>query len=52
MAYHVRRCPLHAMIKAGGVAEWLNAPVLKTGIPFGVSRVRIPPPPFEEGWEA
>ncbi len=36
----------------GGVAERLNAPVLKTGIPFGVSRVRIPPPPLEEGGEA
>ena len=30
----------------GGVAERLNAPVLKTGIRFGGSRVRIPPPPF------
>ncbi len=30
----------------GGVAERLNAPVLKTGIRFGVSRVRIPPPPL------
>ena len=29
----------------GGVAEWLNAPVLKTGIRESVSRVRIPPPP-------
>ena len=26
----------------------MNAPVLKTGIPFGVSRVRIPPPPLAE----
>ena len=31
--------------KLGGVAEWLNAPVLKTGIRESVSRVRIPPPP-------
>ena len=33
---------------SGEVAEWLNAPVLKTGMPFGVSRVRIPPSPFGE----
>ena len=30
----------------GGVAERLNAPVLKTGRPARVSWVRIPPPPF------
>ena len=31
----------------GGVAEWLNAPVLKTGIGESLSRVRIPlPPPY------
>jgi hypothetical protein len=30
----------------GGVAEWLNAPVLKTGRPARVSWVRIPPPPL------
>ena len=29
----------------GGVAEWLNAPVLKTGKGESLSRVRIPPPP-------
>src|ERR1700689_1828987 len=29
----------------GGVAEWSNAPVLKTGEPARVPRVRIPPPP-------
>ena len=29
----------------GGVAEWLMALVLKTGIPLLVSRVRILPPP-------
>jgi hypothetical protein len=29
------------------VAEWLMAPVLKTGVPERVSGVRIPPlPPF------
>ncbi len=31
--------------QCGGVAERLNAPVLKTGIRESVSRVRIPPPP-------
>lgn len=36
------------MIKAGGVAERLKAPVLKTGRPVRVSWVRIPPPPFRE----
>ena len=30
---------------SGGVAERLNAPVLKTGILERVSGVRIPPPP-------
>ena len=30
---------------AGEVAEWLMAPVLKTGIPERVSGVRIPPSP-------
>ncbi len=31
----------------GRVAEWLNAPVLKTGIGESLSGVRIPPrPPF------
>ena len=29
----------------GGMAEWLNAPVLKTGIRESVSGVRIPIPP-------
>ena len=33
--------------KQGRVAEWLMAPVLKTGVPERVSGVRIPPlPPF------
>ena len=32
----------------GEVAEWLNAPVLKTDKPSRASRVRIPPsPPFD-----
>jgi len=35
------------MKNPGGVAEWLNAPVLKTGISERVSRVRIPPPPHK-----
>ena len=29
----------------GEVAEWLNAPVLKTDKPSRASRVRIPPSP-------
>jgi hypothetical protein len=29
----------------GGVAEWSNAPVLKTGVRESVPWVRIPPPP-------
>ena len=41
----------------GQVAEWLKAPVSKTGIPATVSWVRIPPcpPPFALmgfGWQA
>jgi hypothetical protein len=33
--------------RQGRVAEWLMAPVLKTGVPERVSGVRIPPlPPF------
>ena len=31
--------------QCGGVAEWLNATVLKTVRPVRVSGVRIPPPP-------
>ena len=31
--------------KYGGLAERLNAPVLKTGMPLRVSRVRISHPP-------
>ena len=30
----------------GEVAEWLKAPVSKTGIPLAVSRVRIPASPL------
>ncbi len=36
----------HGTINTGQVAERLNAPVSKTGMPFGVSWVRIPPCPF------
>ena len=32
-------------INRGGVAEWLKAPVLKTGRDESPSWVRIPPPP-------
>src|SRR5215204_4925744 len=32
-------------VRLGGVAEWLKAPVLKTGRGESLSRVRIPPPP-------
>ena len=30
----------------GEVPEWSNGPVSKTGVPFGVPRVRIPPSPL------
>ena len=36
------------LLRFGGVAERLKAPVLKTGRGFALSRVRIPPPPFTE----
>ena len=32
-------------VLAGGVAEWLNAPVLKTDVGESLPWVRIPPPP-------
>src|SRR5688500_20188352 len=35
-----------ALVTPGQVAEWLKAPVSKTGIPERVSRVRISPCPF------
>ena len=38
-AYHVLN------FREGRVAEWLMAPVLKTGVPERVSGVRIPPLP-------
>ena len=31
--------------RVGGVAEWLNAPVLKTDVGESLPWVRIPPPP-------
>ncbi len=40
--------PFHfgnAYTQYGGVAEWLNAPVLKTGMSETASGVQIPPPP-------
>src|SRR3954465_114889 len=33
------------ILTSGGVAEWSNAPVLKTGDGATRPRVRIPPPP-------
>ncbi len=37
------------MHRVGGVAEWSNAPVLKTGNGLSRSRVQIPaPPPYLE----
>jgi hypothetical protein len=40
-------CLSHTKLHRGRVAEWLMAPVLKTGVPERVSGVRIPPlPPF------
>jgi hypothetical protein len=37
---------LGSFARHGGVAEWSNAPVLKTGEPARAPRVRIPPPPL------
>ena len=37
--------PRHTKLQTGRVAEWLMAPVLKTGVPGRVSGVRIPPLP-------
>ena len=37
----------HLAINPGGVAEWLKAPVLKTGRDESPSWVRIPPPPYQ-----
>src|SRR5260370_24761593 len=43
----LRNTPSHTKLQKGRVAEWLMAPVLKTGVPERVSGVRIPPlPPF------
>ena len=36
---------LRTILQGGRVAEWLMAPVLKTGVPERVSGVRIPPLP-------
>ena len=35
----------NTQISVGGVAEWLNAPVLKTDVGESLPWVRIPPPP-------
>jgi hypothetical protein len=43
---HSLHCGLpHNKLQRGRVAEWLMAPVLKTGVPERVSGVRIPPLP-------
>ena len=34
-------------VLVGRVAEWSNAPVLKTGVAFRLPRVRIPPLPID-----
>ena len=47
MSVCLRACIL-AMCPCGEVAERLNAPVLKTGIRFGESWVRIPPSPLPQ----
>jgi hypothetical protein len=39
----LRNTPAHTRLEAGRVAEWLKAPVLKTGVLERVSGVRIPP---------
>ena len=36
---------IYAHRTVGGVAEWFNAPVLKTDVRGSVPWVRIPPPP-------
>ena len=40
------------LFRPGEVAERLNAPVSKTGMAFGSSRVRIPPSPLHEATNA
>ena len=43
----LREADERTKLQIGRVAEWLMAPVLKTGVPERVSGVRIPPlPPF------
>ena len=36
---------VNTQLSVGGVAEWLNAPVLKTDVGESLPWVRIPPPP-------
>ena len=45
MKYHFFIILGYQVVFYGGVAEWLNAPVLKTGMGESPSWVRIPPPP-------
>lgn len=45
MAPMLSPIPLARIISSGEVAEWLNAPHSKCGIPARVSGVRIPPSP-------
>lgn len=37
---------MYGIINDGKVAEWFNAPVLKTGVVVGLPRVRLPLFPF------
>ena len=40
-----KRKNVYIICGSGGVAEWLNAPVLKTDVGESLPWVRIPPPP-------
>ena len=44
VGFRIAICPLRGW-RSGGLAEWSNAPVLKTGGRESVPRVRIPEPP-------
>ena len=41
----IRSQKQNTQLSVGGVAEWLNAPVLKTDVGESLPWVRIPPPP-------
>jgi hypothetical protein len=45
---YLRPRPPPTFLRPGGVAEWSNAPVLKTGDGATRPRVRIPPPPLRQ----